>query len=156
MTNQHHKHDIHAGRKRSGNGSWGFRDAMDSLLAGATFLAVLMFLYWNLAALLPDEIFLRSIDPLGKLATIRLALFLPLALASSVAVACGYKRMAANPGMANLLPAAAFATSLFVLIEVRWIHSPFPPWFLLLRAAILFGALPFGWWLLARKWRRAA
>lgn len=138
------------------NEKWGFRDAVDSLLAGATFLAVVMFLYWNLAGLLPDEMFLRSIDPLGKLATIRLALFLPLALASAVAVTFGYKRMAANPGMANLLPAAAFATSLFVLIEVRWIHSPFPLWFMLLRAVILFGALPFGWWLIERKWRRAA
>lgn len=135
---------------------WGWRDAFESLFAGATCLAAVVFLYWNLVVLLPDGMFLRSHDPLGTLAAIRLALFLPLALLTGWAIAFGYRRIAARPGLVNLLPGAAFAASLFVLIEVRWVQAPFPAWFVLMRALILFAALPVGWWLVARSGRRAA
>lgn len=134
---------------RNAVAKWHWRDAVDSLLAGATCLAAVIFLYWNLVVLLPDEMFMRSLDPLGKLAALRLALFLPLALLAGWVVALGYRRVAAHPAMANLLPGAAFATSLFVLMETRWVQAPFPGWFLALRALLIFVALPFGWWLLS-------
>lgn len=148
------KYDNRDHDSRNAATSWHWRDAIDSLLAGAVCLAAVMFLYWNLVVLLPDGLFLSSHDPLGKLASLRLALFLPLALLVGWGVARGYRRIAAHPAMANLLPGAAFATSLFVLMETRWVQSPFPTWFLALRALLLFVALPFGWWLISRSKRR--
>jgi len=130
-----------------------FNDAALSLICGLALLLAVRAAYTLAVGHVPDTLLLDGSDPIARLALARFLLFAVIVAPLALLLLWPLARRAVQRDLIVAIPGASCATVLFVLIEHAQSFDPFPMWFNVARALLLFTAFPAAlllWWKLLR------
>lgn len=120
-------------------------DVQDFLLAIACGVVLALVVRAGFSILLPSLSIERALDggnPLQRIAVMRLVVFALLVLVAGLLCAWPLARYARNADPVVVMPGASCAAVLYVLIETAVAFDPFPTWYIVVRATLVFLALP--------------
>ena len=123
------------------------RDTAVALVFGLLLLMLALSAYQTGMSFWVDEVhFFTGSNPLAQVAAARLLLFALCALPAGLLFGWIYLRVSATARLDILISGASLSAFLFLLMQDARGFDPMPWWFDVTRAALLFLAMPAGWY----------